>query len=178
MSRKRKNQFYFCFCFARKRQLVGQNKAYLFFVCRPYVLAFDRFCLFVCVQATYVRASSYVCSNSCLNPRVSQRLKLVEYNSTKCSDSVKRPVTDVTDVTDVTWRDGRDGRDGRDITYVESLRRRKKICQRSRNSFRVEPSDRLVWDHRDQNKKGRHSVQCCWNNLAYQVSLPKSSSVG
>jgi len=25
--------------------------------------------------------------------------------------------------------------------YVESLRRRKKICQRSRNSFRVEPSD-------------------------------------
>ena len=99
MSRKRKNQFCFCFCFARKWQLVGQNKAYLFFVCRPYVLAFDRFCLFVCVQATYVRASSYACSNSCLNSRVSLILKLVEYNSTKCSDSVKRPVT---------WRTWRD----------------------------------------------------------------------
>ena len=32
MSRKRKNQFYFCFCFAQKQQLVGQNKA-LFIFC-------------------------------------------------------------------------------------------------------------------------------------------------
>ena len=111
MSRKRKNQFYFCF----------KTRPYLFFVCRPYVLAFDRFCLFVCVQATYVPASSYVCSNSCLNSRVSQRLKLVEYNSTKCLDSVKRPVTwrtwrDGRDITDVTWQTWRDGRDVTDVT--------------------------------------------------------------
>ena len=49
-----------------------------------------------------------------VNPHILLELKLVKYNSTKCLDSVKRPMTDVTDVT------------RRDITYVESLQRRKK----------------------------------------------------